>query len=86
MEFKRHVKWRTEKFGAVIFETLKEKLFITNDIGADILKGIGEGKAADEIVRELAEIYNCDKAVIQKDVNEYIASLTQNGIIAGETE
>ncbi len=86
MEFKKHVKWRPEKFGAVIFETLKEKLFVTNPIGADILSRIGEGKSAEEITAELSEMYDCDMEVIQKDVNEYIAGLSNNGIVEGGKE
>ncbi len=44
MNFTEHVKIRSEKFGTVIFETLTEKIFITNETGAEILQLIEQGK------------------------------------------
>jgi hypothetical protein len=38
MQFEKHVKVRQEKFGSVMFETLREKIFVTNETGAEILR------------------------------------------------
>ena len=37
MNFTEHTKIRKEKFGTVIFDTLTEKIFITDQIGSEIL-------------------------------------------------
>ena len=57
MNFTEHVKIRNEKFGTVIFETLSEKIFITNGTGAKILELIGQGReAAKEYLKENPDI------------------------------
>ena len=44
MEFNKHVQVRKEKFGTVIFETLKEKVFVTNSTGSEIIERLKEKK------------------------------------------
>ncbi|MDP2933800.1 MAG: PqqD family protein [bacterium] len=82
MGFTRHVKVRNEKFGSVIFETLKEKVYVSNQPGADILKLLGENKTEDEIVNLLAKKYAGDPVTVKNDVKEYISGLKQNNLIA----
>jgi len=81
MNFTKYVKVRQEKFGAVIFETLKEKVFITNKIGAEILDLIAKGKSLNEIIDILKNEYNEDETLISKDVTDFIAELKKNGIL-----
>ena len=50
MNFTEHTKIRKEKFGTVIFDTLTEKIFITDQIGSEILCLIEQGKDLLEIV------------------------------------
>ena len=52
MEFKKHVKIRDEKFGSVIFETLREKVYVTNETGSNILQLIKQGKDKQSIIRD----------------------------------
>lgn len=52
MDFTEHTKIRKEKFGTVVFDTLTEKIFITDQIGAEILQLIGQGKDLSEIISE----------------------------------
>lgn len=80
MEFEKHVKIRQEKFGAVIFETLREKVFVTNEVGAGILCLLGENKEPVDITHELAKSYNCDPGVIKGDVEEFVLELEKSGI------
>ena len=84
MQFDKHVKVRQEKFGAVVFETLREKVYVTNGGGAEILRLLEEGKAPDEVVAELAEAYDRDPAIIRADVEEFLATLEDQGIIKKE--
>jgi hypothetical protein len=81
MEFEKHVKVRQEKFGAVLFETLREKVFVTNESGAEILRLLEAGKTVADIGIELAEKYNCDLARIKADTDELVLLLKENNII-----
>ncbi|MFQ6083501.1 MAG: PqqD family protein [Candidatus Aminicenantia bacterium] len=81
MDFAKHVKIRKEKFGSVIFETLREKVFVTNTTGSDILRLIGEGKALNEIIEILSDEYNEDPANIDQEVVSFIDELKENDIL-----
>lgn len=83
MNFTEHVKIRNEKFGTVIFETLSEKIFITNETGAKILKLIREGRNLAQIVDELQTIYLKDQK-IEKDTDDFINCLRENNFISGK--
>ena len=65
MEFTEHTKLRKEKFGTVVFDTLTEKIFVTDEIGGDILKLIEQGKDLPEIVGELTESFDGDGRIIE---------------------
>lgn len=82
MVFARHVKVRNEKFGSVVFETLKEKVYVTNKTGADILKLLEDKKTKEEIITLLAKEYEADPQTVENDVRDYIACLRQNNILA----
>ena len=82
MKFAEHAKIRKEKFGTVVFDTLTEKIFITDQIGGDILELIDQGKNLPEIVAALAESYDTDEQIIEKDVVEFADHLQSNEIIS----
>lgn len=82
MEFKKHVQVRKEKFGTVIFETLKEKVFVTNSTGAEIVERLKEKKSPDTIITELALQYGTDAGAIADDVNCFISNLVQQEVLA----
>ncbi|MBS3947713.1 MAG: PqqD family protein [Dethiobacter sp.] len=81
MEFAKHVKVRQEKFGAVMFETLCEKVFVTNETGAEILRLLEEGREPIYIIAELAQNYSGDPEMIKDDVNDFMSILKATGII-----
>ena len=80
MNFTEHVKIRNEKFGTVIFETLTEKIFITNETGGKILQLIDQGRDVPQIIDELQNSYE-DNQKIGKDVTSFIDCLKQNDFI-----
>ncbi len=82
MNFTEHTKIRKEKFGTVVFDTLTEKIFITDQIGGDILHLIEQGKDLGQIVDELGDDYNGDERLIEKDVVEFTDQLKSNNIIS----
>jgi len=81
MDFTEHTKLRKEKFGTVIFETLTEKIFITDHIGSEILCLIEQGKDLPEIVGELSKIFDGDKQAIENDAVEFTDQLKSNNIL-----
>ena len=82
MIFNKHVKIRKEKFGSVIFETLKEKVYVTNETGEDILTLLREGNTTEEIIDSLADKYNENRALMEKDVKDFIDALLKNGLVS----
>ncbi len=82
MNFTEHTKIRKEKFGTVVFDTLTEKIFITDQIGGEILQLIGQRKDLPEILGVLNDSYDGDKQIIEKDVVEFTDQLKSNNIIS----
>ena len=86
MKFEKHVKVRQEKFGAVVFETLREKVFVTNETGSEILRLLEKGKEFQEVIAEITDDYGFDPKIIEGDVNEFIWRLKDSGIIKEEEQ
>lgn len=84
MELEKHVQVRQEKFGAVVFETLREKVFVGNETAAEIFRLHQEGKSPQQIVDELVQNYDADPATIKADVDEFMAGLITNGLAKTE--
>ncbi len=81
MNLTEHTKIRKEKFGTVVFDTLTEKIFITDEIGSEILQLIEQGKGLPQIVSELGEVFDGDSQSIEKDIIEFTNQLKSNNII-----
>ena len=81
MQFKKDVRIRHEKFGAVLFETLKEEIFVTNETGADILRLLQKNRQSQEVIAELIKGHDCDAGTIKGQTEEFILSLKEKGII-----
>ncbi len=82
MNLTEHTKIRKEKFGTVVFDTLTEKIFITDEIGGEILQLIEQGAELSQIVSELGETFNGDSQMIENDVVEFTDQLKSNNIIS----
>ena len=81
MKFTEHTKIRKEKFGTVVFDTLTEKIFISDEIGGAILQLIDQKKDLSEIVSALESEFAGDRDAIEKDVVEFTDELKENKII-----
>ena len=82
MRFTEHTKIRKEKFGTVVFDTLTEKIFITDQIGSEVLQLIEQGKSLPDIISELGKIFDGDSQMIEDDVVEFTEQLSANNIIS----
>ena len=81
MKFTEHTKIRKEKFGTVVFDTLTEKIFITDTVGTEILQLIEQGRDLPQIVSELSETFDGDARIMEKDIVEFTNELRSNNII-----
>jgi hypothetical protein len=79
--FGRFVKFRQEKFGGVLFETQKERVFTLNETGAEIARCIQEGKTTAEIVAHMRDRFEGDPAEIAREVREFLEELRRQGFI-----
>jgi hypothetical protein len=82
MNFTEHTKIRKEKFGTVVFDTLTEKIFITDQVGGEILQLIEQGKDLPEMLSVLGDNYDGDRQTIKKDVVEFTDQLKSNNILS----
>jgi hypothetical protein len=82
VNFTKHTKIRKERFGTVVFDTLTEKIFITDQTGGEILHLIEQGKDLTEILSVLGDSYDGDKQMIEKDVIEFVGRLKSNNIVS----
>lgn len=85
MKFTEHTRIRQERFGAVVFDTLREKVFVTNETGAEILRLIGEGKELTELTEILGDVYTESPDLIASDINGFVKELEENRIIEYDT-
>lgn len=81
MNLAKHVKIREEKFGTVIFDTLREKVFVVNKQGADILRLVLDGKSKKQTVEALKQNYHASGEAITKDVTSFIDHLEKNKLL-----
>jgi hypothetical protein len=86
MNFTEHTKIRKEKFGTVVFDTLTEKIFITDEVGSEILQLVKQGKDLPEILDALANNYEGDREAMEEDVAEFAEQLKSNKIIADSAQ
>lgn len=85
MQFAKYVKLRHEKFGAVVFDTLNEKVYITNDTGKAVLSLMEEGLSTDQIIHRLEQDYE-DTAGIADDVSVFVNGLQNARLVVAMEE
>ena len=81
MRLARHVKFREEKFGGVLFETRSEKVYTLTPTAAAVVQEINAGRATGEIAPTLAERFDAPDGTIEREVGAFIAELRQRGLL-----
>jgi len=84
MKLKDFVKFRKEKFGGVIFDTLREKVFITNETGSEVLELIEKNYSVEKIIDYMEENYDVEKEELKEEIEKFILILKENSIIEDE--
>jgi len=66
---------------AVMVELQAGKVFELNETAARVVELIGAGNSTDKIVAVLADEYDVDRAVIEKEASRVIQSLLDRGLV-----
>ena len=86
MDFAKYVKVRNEKFGAVVFDTLNEKVYVTNESGKSILRLMSDGLEVPQIAERLGQQYGEDLSEIQGDIIDFVNGLQSAGLLTAAVE
>ena len=83
MRLAKYVKFREEKFGAVLFETRSEKVFTLNPTAAAVVRELEAGRDEGSIVTILKERFNDVDGSVEREVVAFIADLRDKGLLDG---
>lgn len=81
MRLAKHVKFREEKFGGVLFETRSEKVFTLNPTATAVVREIQAGGDEDAIRMRLKDRFAAADGAIERDVVAFISDLRRNGLV-----
>jgi putative mycofactocin binding protein MftB len=81
MRLARHVKFREEKFGGVLFETRSEKVYTLTPTAAAVVQEIAAGRATHEIAPTLAARFSAPDGTIEREVGAFLAELRDKGLV-----
>ncbi|HSW83886.1 MAG TPA: PqqD family protein [Usitatibacter sp.] len=81
MRLARHVKFREEKFGGVLFETRSEKVYTLTPTAAAVVQEVAAGRAVSEIGPTLAQRFSATDGTVEREVQEFIAELREKGLV-----
>jgi len=83
MHLAKHVKFREEKFGGVLFETRSEKVYTLNPAATAVVREIQAGADEAVIRQRLKERFDDNGGSIDRDVTALIADLRAKGLLEG---
>jgi hypothetical protein len=81
MRLSKYVKFREEKFGAVLFETRSEKVFTLNPVATAVVREINGGCDEAEIVVRLKDRFEAGEDIIEREARAFIADLRTRGLV-----
>ena len=79
----KYVKFREEKFGAVLFETRSEKVYTLNPTATAVVREIQAGGDEAAITARLKERFGDSDSAIEREVVAFISDLRQRGLVEG---
>jgi PqqD family protein of HPr-rel-A system len=82
MQLAKSVKFRKERFGAVLFHTESERVFTLNPAAAAIVEEIKPGRAEADIVETIKQRFQDPSGSIEQDVRELLAALRERGLVS----
>lgn len=81
MKLAPFVKFREEKFGAVLFETRSEKVYTLSPTGAAVVREIVSGADAQNLVPRLQKKFEDKTGKLAAEAQSFLADLKQKGLI-----
>jgi len=81
MRLAKHVKFREEKFGGVLFETRSEKVYTLTPTAAAVVQEVAAGRAPQEIAPVLAARFQAAEGTIEREVEAFLAELRAKGLV-----
>ncbi len=83
MRLAKYVKFREEKFGAVLFETRSEKVYTLNPTAAAVVRELQAGRDERDIVSVLKERFRDTDGAVEREVVAFLADLRDKGLLDG---
>lgn len=83
--FKKNVELCCEKLGnnVVIFDPMSDEFYEFEGIGSSVWDNL-EGKTEEMIIAEVCEEYNCNIAIVSKDIHDFLGELLEKRLIFDE--
>ena len=81
MELAKYVKFRQEKFGGVLFDTLTEKVYALNHAAAAVIREVRAGRDVSQITVRLKDGFQDPAGAIERDVQALIGELQRKGLM-----
>ncbi|MDD5629945.1 MAG: PqqD family protein [Elusimicrobia bacterium] len=81
MKLAPFVKFREEKFGAVLFETRSEKVYTLSPTGAAVVREIVSGADAGSLVSRLQKKYSDRSGKLAREAESFLADLKKKGLV-----
>jgi hypothetical protein len=81
MKLAPFVKFREEKFGAVLFETRSEKVFTLSPTGAAVVREVITGADAKTVLDNLKVKYDDKSGKMEQEATAFIAQLKEKGLV-----
>ena len=81
MKLAPFVKFREEKFGAVLFETRSEKVYTLSPTGAAVVREVVAGAEAATLVAKLSEKFEDPTGKMAQEAASFLGQLKEKGLI-----
>lgn len=81
MKLAPFVKFREEKFGAVLFETRSEKVFTLSPTGAAVVREVITGADAKTVIENLKVKFDDKTGKLEQEATLFIAQLREKGLV-----
>ncbi|MDX6769203.1 MAG: PqqD family protein [Elusimicrobiota bacterium] len=81
MKLAPFVKFREEKFGAVLFETRSEKVYTLSPTGAAVVREVIAGAGSADLVEKLKAKYEDPSGKMAAEASSFLAQLKEKGLV-----
>jgi hypothetical protein len=69
--------------GAVMLDSNTGQMYVCNEVGALIWKGLSEGLSIDAISGQISQSFNVEPDQAKRDAQAFVAELQRKGLLVG---